>query len=205
MIRLRRARERATRFAVGLSCPPGYPETEAPHECGGKRRRCRATRSTTPKPSGSASGRTGAPSRRRTIRTGPSTTCSRCFPIRPAGFTWATCATTRSATWSRAKSAGICRAASDGLGCVRAAGGERRDGQGRASRRVDLRQHRGDAGAVPVHGPVARLVARGRDLSGVLSPRAGDVPRLPRGRTGLPQGVLGQLGPGRSDRARQSR
>ena len=37
--------------------------------------------------------------------TGRSTTCSRCSPIRRARSTWATCATTPSATWWRATSA----------------------------------------------------------------------------------------------------
>ena len=94
--------------------------------------------------------------------------------------------------------AGLQHPPSDGLGRVRPAGRERRHGQGRASGRLDLCQHRGDARPDPVHGPVARLVARDRDLrSGVLSPRAGDVPRLPRGGPGRPQGILGELGPRR--------
>ena len=41
--------------------------------------------------------------------------------------------------------AGLQRAASDGLGRVRPAGGKRRARQGRAPARMDLRQHRGDA------------------------------------------------------------
>ena len=53
-------------------------------------------------------------------------------------------------------------------------------------------------------GLLARLVARDRDLrSGLLRPRAGDVPRHARARPRLPQGELGQLGPGRPDRAGQ--
>ena len=38
---------------------------------------------------------------------------------------------------------------------------------------------------------------------GLLPPRTGDVPGHARARPGLPQGKLGQLGPGRPDRARQ--
>ena len=59
---------------------------------------------------------------------------------------------------------GLQRAASDGLGRLRHAGGERRHGAQGASARLDLPEHRGDEGAAPVDGAVARLGARDRDL-----------------------------------------
>ena len=51
------------------------------------------------------------------------------------------------------------RAASDGLGRLRAAGRERRHRARRASRQMDLRQHRHHARPAQEHGAVARLVA----------------------------------------------
>ena len=55
-----------------------------------------------------------------------------------------------------------------------------------------------------VDGAVARLGARVRDLrSGLLQAPAEDVPRLPQGGPGRAQAIEGELGPGRSDRARQ--
>ena len=99
---------------------------------------------------------------------------------------------------------GLQRAAPDGLGRLRHAGRERRDGEQGASARMDLRQHRRDEGAAQIDGPVARLGARDRDLRPrLLQAPAADVPRLPRGRAGRAQAVEGQLGPGRPDRARQ--
>ncbi len=96
------------------------------------------------------------------------------------------------------------RAASDGLGRLRHAGGERRHGAQGASGRVDAPEHRGDEGAAPVDGAVARLGARDRDLRPVLlQAPAADVPRLPPSGTGRAQAVEGKLGPGRHDRARQ--
>ena len=75
---------------------------------------------------------------------------------------------------------GNSRAASDGLGRLRHAGRERRDGPQGASQGVDLRQHRGDEDAAQVDGAVARLGARDRDLRpGLLQAPAEDVPRLP--------------------------
>ena len=59
---------------------------------------------------------------------------------------------------------GLQRAASDGLGRLRHAGRERRDGAQGPPRQVDLRQHRHDARPAEVDGPVARLVARVRHL-----------------------------------------
>ena len=59
-------------------------------------------------------------------------------------------------------------------------------------------------GAAEVDGPVARLVARGRDLrSQLLQASAEAVPRFPRRRPRRAQEIEGQLGPGRPDRARQ--
>ena len=55
-----------------------------------------------------------------------------------------------------------------------------------------------------VDGPVARLVARNRDLrSELLQAPAEAVPRFPRSGPGRAQEIEGQLGPGRPDRARQ--
>ena len=97
------------------------------------------------------------------------------------------------------------RAASDGLGRLRHAGRERGDAEQDAIRakwtyaNIDAMR-----GAAQVDGPVARLVARGRDLRPeLLRPSAEAVPRLPRRRPGRAQEVEGQLGPGRPDRARQ--
>ena len=76
--------------------------------------------------------------------------------------------------------------------------------EGRPSGGLDLRQHRRDARPDEGDRLLARLVARDRHLrSGLLPPRAGDVPGHARARPGLSQGELGQLGPGRPDRARQ--
>ena len=59
-------------------------------------------------------------------------------------------------------------------------------------------------GAAEVDGPVARLVARDRDLRPeLLQPPAEAVPRFPRRRPRRAQEVEGQLGPGRPHRARQ--
>ena len=99
---------------------------------------------------------------------------------------------------------GLHRAASDGLGRLRHAGGERRHGAQGASGRLDAPEHRGDEVAAAVDGALARLGARDRDLRPVLlQAPAEDVPRLPRGRAGRAQAVEGELGPGRPDRARQ--
>ena len=95
-------------------------------------------------------------------------------------------------------------AASDGVGRLRHAGGKCRDAEQDASRRLDLCQYRDDAGAAPIHGPLARLVARDRDLrSRLLQAPAEAVPRFLCGRARRPQEVESELGPGRSHRARQ--
>ena len=96
------------------------------------------------------------------------------------------------------------RAASDGLGRLRPAGRERGHRARRASRQMDLRQHRRHARPAQEHGPVARLVARARHLRPrLLPPAAAAVPRHAQGRPGRPQDAEGQLGPGRPDGARQ--
>ncbi len=81
---------------------------------------------------------------RTTTRTSRNIIACRCFPILRASCTWGMCATTPSATCWRAttRMQRLQRAAADGLGCLRPAGRKRRDGQQRAARRVDLRQHR---------------------------------------------------------------
>ena len=95
---------------------------------------------------------------------------------------------------------GLQRAAPHGLGRLRHAGGERRDAHEGASAQMDLRQHRRDAYAAEVDGPVDRLDARVRHLRRrLLRPAAAAVPRLPRGRPGHPQAGARQLGPGRPD------
>ena len=69
---------------------------------------------------------------------------------------------------------------------------------------VDPRQHRDDAGAAEAAGAELRLDPRARDLrAGLLRARTGAVPRSVCGGARLPQGIDGQLGPGRSDRAGQ--
>ena len=74
-------------------------------------------------------GRTAQLRRRRGSRSAQSTTACACSRTRAGGCTWATCATTRSATCIAAlhAHAGLQRAAADGLGRVRPAGRERRD------------------------------------------------------------------------------
>ena len=73
-----------------------------------------------------------------------------------------------------------------------------------ASARMDLRQHRGDARAAQVDGPVARLGARIRHLrSGLLQAPAETVPRFLKAGLVYRSEAEGELGSGRSDRARQ--
>ena len=99
---------------------------------------------------------------------------------------------------------GVQRAPSHGLGRVRAAGRERRHGAQGPSQGMDLPEHRGDEGAAEVDGAVARLGARDRDLRSVLlQAPAEDVRRLPARGSGRAQARQGELGPGRSHRARQ--
>ena len=96
------------------------------------------------------------------------------------------------------------RAAPDGLGRLRHAGGERRHRPQGAPQGLDLRQHRVDEEAAAVDGAVARLGARDRHLRpGLLQAPAEDVPRLPQGGAGRARIPQGELGPGRPDRARQ--
>ena len=158
-----------------------------------------------PKPSGEGPGRTRKSSRPITTIRGRNIMSSRCSPIRRGASIWAMCATTRWATWWPATArARVQCPPPDGLGRFRPAGRERRDPEQRQSDEVDLRQYRLDAGAVAVDGPLARLVARNRDLrSELLQAPAETVPRLPRRGPGRAQEVEGQLGPGRPDGARQ--
>src|SRR5690606_10312506 len=68
------------------------------------------------------------------------------------------------------------RAASDGMGRLRPAGGERGARPGREPAQLDLREHRIDEGPAEGYGPVARLGARDRDLRPfLLPPSAEDV------------------------------
>ena len=132
--------------------------------------------------------------------------CSRCSPIPRGASTSATSATTRWATCSRAikRMHGPRGAPPDGLGRLRHAGRERRDGKGRPPRRLDPRQYRQHEGAAQAARLRARLEPRAGDLRArLLRPRTGAVPRSLRRGAGLPQGKRGQLGPGRHDRARQ--
>ena len=99
---------------------------------------------------------------------------------------------------------GLQRAAPDGLGRLRHAGRECRHGAQGASGGVDLPEHRHHAPAAQVDGPVARLVARVRHLlAGLLPAPAEAVPRHAEEGARLPQVLEGQLGSGRSYRARQ--
>ena len=99
---------------------------------------------------------------------------------------------------------GLQRAASDGLGRLRHAGRKCGNGTEGPPRRVDLRQHRHDARPAQIDGPVARLVARDRDvLAELLQASAEAVPRPSEEGARVPQILEGQLGPGRSNCARQ--
>src|SRR6185503_2898733 len=96
------------------------------------------------------------------------------------------------------------RAATDGLGRVRPAGGERRDGEQGATRQVDARQHRLHEAAAEGPGLRARLGAGTGDLRSELlqvEPVAVHAPLQERAR--LQEDRRRQLGPGRPDGARQ--
>ncbi len=100
--------------------------------------------------------------------------------------------------------AGLQRAAADGLGRVRPARRERRDGERRAACEVDVRQHRLHEAAAAVARLRHRLVARGRHLQARLLPlEPVAVPAHAREGHRLPQDRHGQLGPRGPDRARQ--
>ncbi|MNY30062.1 hypothetical protein D3C86_1641480 [compost metagenome] len=100
--------------------------------------------------------------------------------------------------------AGQERAAADGLGRLRHAGGKRRDAEPGRPRRLDLRQHRLHEDPAEEPGPGHRLVARSHHLQAGLLP-LGAVAVHPPVREGrdLPQERHRQLGPGGPDRAGQ--
>ena len=131
--------------------------------------------------------------------------CLSLFPYPSGKLPWGTCATTPSATSSRATSACAARTSpADGLGRLRPAGGKRGDQERRAAGEMDAREHRGDARAARPARLRLRLVARVRDLRPVLlSLGAVAVHAAVREGAGLSQGIGGQLGSGRPDRARQ--
>ena len=96
------------------------------------------------------------------------------------------------------------RAAPDGLRRVRPARREPRDPHRPASARVDGGGDRLLPEAVPRVGHLDRLDARVRHARAALLPLdAVDLPAAVQARPRLPQGVRGQLGPGRGDRAGQ--
>ncbi len=100
--------------------------------------------------------------------------------------------------------AGVQRAAADGLGRVRPAGRERRDGERRAAGEVDVRQHRLHEAAAAVARLRPRLEPRGHDLQArVLPLEPVAVPAHARAGHRVPQDGRRQLGPGRPDRARE--
>ena len=95
-------------------------------------------------------------------------------------------------------------AASDGIRRVRAAGGEPRDPDGRASAPVDRGVDRGVPAGVPLVGDLDRLVARDQLARPVVLPLdAVDLPAVLRARAGVSQGGGGQLVPARPDGAGQ--
>ena len=96
------------------------------------------------------------------------------------------------------------RAPADGMGRLRPAGGERGDAEPGAARALDLPQHRVHEGAAPAARVRLRLEPRARDLPARVLP-LGAVAVHPPVRAGdrLPSGIGGELGPGRSDGARQ--
>ena len=96
------------------------------------------------------------------------------------------------------------RDAPDGVGRVRAAGGERGAGPGHPSGRVDAGEHRDHARRAAAHGAVDRLVTRVRNLRRhVLRASAGIVPGVAVCRVGGSAAQLRQLGSGGRHRAGQ--
>ena len=98
----------------------------------------------------------------------------------------------------------LARRAADGLGRVRAAGGERRDPRGPPSAGDDQPEHRDDARPDEAPGLGDRLGARGRSAPADLLPLdAVAVPAVRRTRPLLPPGGARQLVPQRPDGDRQ--
>ena len=99
---------------------------------------------------------------------------------------------------------GVQRAAADGLGRIRPAGGERGHGERRAASQMDQRQHRLHEEAAQVARLRHRLGAGARDLSPRLLPVEPVAVPAPAGaRPGVPGERSGELGSGGSDGARQ--
>ena len=99
---------------------------------------------------------------------------------------------------------GLDRAAADGLGRLRPAGGERGDPRGRPPARDHRAQHRQHPRADAAARLGDRLGPRGLDgRSGLLPLDAVAVPEVLRGRARVPQGGAGQLVPERPDGDRQ--
>ena len=99
---------------------------------------------------------------------------------------------------------GLQRPAADGLGRLRPARRERRHGQRRAAREVDLGEHRLHEAPAPGAGLRHRLDARGGHLlAGVLPLEPVVLPAHAREGHRLPEDRHGELGPGRPDGARQ--
>ena len=136
----------------------------------------------------------------------PEILCARDVPLPVGAHPYGPCAQLRHGRRRCPVQAGarLQRAAPDGMGCVRHAGGKRRHGQQDASGDLDLRQYRDDARAAEVDGAVARLAPRIRHLrTALLQAPAADVPGFPCGRPRRPQDREGQLGPRGPDRAGQ--
>src|SRR5690606_28455329 len=93
--------------------------------------------------------------------------------------------------------AGQARAAADGMGCVRYAGGECRHPEGHPPGEMDLPEHRLHAGTAEAAWLRLRLVARAHDLQArVLPLGAVAVYETLRKGLGVPEELGGQLGPG---------
>ena len=104
----------------------------------------------------------------------------------------------------RAAAQRLARRAPDGLGRLRAAGGERRHPRGPPSARDDRAEHRDDARPDEAPRLGDRLGPRSRGApAGLLPLDTVAVPAVRRPRARLPQGGAGQLVPERPDRDRE--